>query len=58
MEQFTAASNALNEGLSCRRASGYERTGIRWASDEGDDPKEWTLFSIGLEALVRHFFHI
>ena len=56
MEQFTAASNALNEGLSCRRTSGYERTGINWASDTTDDPKEWTLFSIGLEALVRHFF--
>ena len=58
MEQFTAASNALNEGLSIRRTSGYERTGIHLASDEGDDPKEWTLFSIGLEALVRHFFNL
>ncbi len=58
MEQFTAASNALNEGLSCRRTAGYERTGISWAAEEGEDPKEWTLFSIGLEALVRHFFHI
>ena len=58
MAQFTVASNALNEGLSCRRTSGYERTGISWTADAGEDPKEWTLFSIGLEALVRHFFHI
>ncbi len=54
MEQFSAAAYGLNEGLSGRFTASYQREGIRRGSSED----EWTLFSIGLEALIHQFFDL
>lgn len=54
MEQFSAAAYGLNEGLSGRFTTSYQRDGIR----RGDSDDEWTLFSVGLEALIHQFFDL
>ena len=54
MDQFSAAAYGLNEGLSGRFSTSYQRDGIR----RGDNEDEWTLFSIGLEALIHQFFDL
>lgn len=57
IEQFAAAAYALNEGLSGRVSNRYQRTGIQRQNDDGET-QDWALFSIGLEALIFHFFDI
>ncbi len=55
IEQFSAAAYALNEGLSARLSTSYKRRGIARENADGTS-QDWTLFSIGLEALIRQFF--
>lgn len=55
IEQFSACAHGLNEGLTARLSSRYQRSNIMRAGDDGD-LAEWTLFAIGLEALVYQFF--
>ena len=57
MHQFSAAAYALNEGLSARMFSNVQLVGIERKDAEGET-HEWALFSIGLEALVYHFFEL
>ncbi len=57
IEQFAASAYALNEGLSGRLTTSYQRDGITRRSGT-EDVAEWTLFSVGLEALIRHFFAV
>lgn len=54
MDQFSAASYSINEGLAMRLASSYRQTEI---VREGNDA-HWTLFAVSLEALVFHFFEL
>lgn len=55
IEQFSAAAYALNEGLAARLSTRYEGREIKRLGKDGTD-EEWTLFSIGLEGLIRQFF--
>ncbi len=57
IEQFAAAAYALNEGLSGRLSTSYERRGITRTTNDGEE-QDWALFSIGLEALIFHFFDV
>lgn len=55
IEQFSASAHGLNEGLSARLSNKYQTSDILRASNNGDIA-EWSLFAIGLEALIRQFF--
>lgn len=57
IEQFSAAAYGLNEGLSGRLSTSYPRTGITRTTPDGES-QDWALFSIGLEALIFHFFDL
>lgn len=57
IEQFAAAAYGLNEGLTGRLSTSYQRTGIARTSESGET-QDWALFSIGLEALIFHFFDV
>ena len=57
MHQFSAAVYALNEGLTSRLSTCYESIGIERTNSSGET-KEWSLFAIGLEALVYQFFDL
>lgn len=57
IEQFAATAHGLNEGLTSRLSTKYERSGI-WRADDDGDLAEWSLFAIGLEALIHQFFAI
>jgi hypothetical protein len=56
MRQFTIAVTAYSEGCSLRqRIDGHIEGIIRPTGANGED-QEWTLFAVGLEALVHQFF--
>ena len=56
MHQFTIAVTAYSEGCSLRtRIEGSPELIVRPTGPDGED-QEWTLFAIGLEALVHQFF--
>jgi hypothetical protein len=56
MRQFTMAVTAYSEGCSLRqRIDGHAERIVRPTGPHGDD-QEWTLFAVGLEALVHQFF--
>jgi len=56
MQQFVMAVTALNEGSSIReRISGNVERVTRPTGPNGED-QEWTLFAVGLEALIHQFF--
>jgi hypothetical protein len=56
MRQFTMAVTAYSEGCSLRqRIDGYSERIVRPTGPNGED-QEWTLFAVGLEALVHQFF--
>ncbi len=56
IEEFAAATYAVNEGLAGRLSSKYRRSGISRATGEAGASQDWTLFSIAFEALIDHFF--
>lgn len=56
IEEFAAATYAVNEGLAGRLSSKYRRSGISRATGEAGGSQDWTLFSIAFEALIDHFF--
>ncbi len=56
IRQYTMAVTAYSEGCSLRqRVEGHLDTIIRPTGPDGED-EEWTLFAVGLEALVHQFF--
>lgn len=56
IRQFTMAVTAYSEGCSLRqRIDGYSDRIVRPTGPQGED-QEWTLFAVGLEALVHQFF--
>lgn len=56
IEEFAAATYAVNEGLSGRLSANHRRVGIERPTGPDGDPQDWTLFSIAFEALIEHFF--
>jgi hypothetical protein len=55
MDQFAMAVISLSEGCSLReRTSGHVQTMSRPTGPNGED-QEWSLFAVGLEALVHQF---
>jgi hypothetical protein len=58
MRQFTMAVTAYGEGCSLRdRIDGHSEVITRPTGPGGAD-QEWTLFAVGLEALVHQFFEV
>ena len=56
LAQFVKSVSALNEGFSLRqRVNGHLEWVTRPTGPGGED-QEWTLFAVGLEALVHQFF--
>ncbi len=56
MQQFVMTVTALNEGYSLRQhLSGRIERVVRPTGPNGED-QQWTLFAVGLEALVHQFF--
>lgn len=56
IRDFTIAVTAYSEGCSLRqRVDGHLPTLIRPTGPDGED-QEWTLFAVGLEALIGQFF--
>jgi hypothetical protein len=59
LRQFAIAAESLAEGCALRnRVDPSDMSGIVRSSGPDGAQKEWTLFSVGLEALVREFFAI
>ncbi|MFT7474934.1 MAG: hypothetical protein ACI81L_001866 [Verrucomicrobiales bacterium] len=56
IEQFAAATYAVNEGLSGRLNRNYERLNIERRTGPDDSIQTWSLFSVAFEALINHFF--
>lgn len=56
IEEFAAATYAVNEGLSGRLSANHRRVGIERPTGPDGATQEWTLFSIAFEALIDHFF--
>ncbi len=56
VRQFTVAAGALSEGCSLRRRLDDEMTRIRRPTGPNGEVQEWTIYGIGLEALVDRFF--
>ncbi len=56
LEQFAAASYAVNEGLATRMTDIPERENIILPTGENGDLQSWTLFAIAFEALIDRFF--
>jgi len=54
--QFTMAVTALGEGCSLREHVDGHLAPIVLPSGDGGEDQEWTLFGVGLDALVRQFF--
>jgi len=55
-EQFTTAVVAFARGLIIRANQTPETQGIERFTGPDNEAQEWTLFAVGLEALVRQFF--
>ena len=59
VRQFAIAAEALAEGCALRnRVDPSDMSGIVRPTGPDGGPREWTLFAVGLEALVRQFFEI
>ena len=54
--QFTMAVTVLGEGCSLREHVDGHLAPIVLPSGDGGEDQEWTLFGVGLDALVRQFF--
>ena len=58
IREFAAAAFALNEGIATRITTGFRRRDILRATGRRGEEESWTLFAVGLEALVNQFFEI
>lgn len=56
IEEFAAATYAVNEGLSGRLSQNHRRVDIDRPTGADGEMQPWTLFSIAFEALIDHFF--
>jgi hypothetical protein len=56
IRQFTMAVTAYSEGCSLRRRIDGRVEGIVRATGPNGEDQEWTLFGVGLEALVHQFY--
>ena len=56
--QLSVAAGALAEGCSLRQRVDPNLQGIILPTGVNGEDQEWTLFGIGLEALLLHFFEI
>src|SRR5271156_2799688 len=56
IRQLTVAVGALAEGCSLRQHVDPQLEGIVLPTGVNGENQEWTLFGIGLEALLLHFF--
>lgn len=56
VRQFTMAVTAMSEGCSLREHVDGSIAPIVLPSGDGDTEQEWTLFGVGLDALVNQFF--
>jgi len=56
IEQFAAAVYAVNEGLSGRLSSNFERLDIQRPTGPDGESQSWTLFAVAFEALIDQFF--
>lgn len=58
IREFAAAAFALNEGIASRVTNGFRRRDIMRATGRTGEQESWTLFAVGLEALIDQFFAI
>lgn len=56
LRQFTVAASALAEGCALRNRVDSEMSGILLPTGPGGALREWTVFGIGVDALVHEFF--
>ena len=56
MRQFTDAALAWSEGQSIRQRVSGKFVRLTLPTGPEDEMQEWTLFGVGIEALVRQFF--
>lgn len=56
IEEFAAATYAVNEGLSGRLSRNHRKVDIPRNTGPNGESQDWTLFSIAFEALIDHFF--
>jgi hypothetical protein len=56
IRQFTMAVTAYSEGCSLRRRIDGRAEGMVRATGPNGEDQEWTLFAVGLEALVHQFY--
>ncbi len=58
MRQFTIAVGALAEGCSLRHRVDDQMKGVLLPTGPDGEAEEWTIFAVGLEALLRQFFEL
>jgi hypothetical protein len=58
IHQFTVAVGALAEGCALRNRVDEDQAGFLLPTGPGGEAQEWTLFSLGLQALAARFFEI
>ena len=59
LRQFAIAAESLGEGCALRNGvDGPDMSGILWPTGPQGDLRSWTLFGVGLEALVVQFFEL
>ena len=56
LREFTVSTGALIEGCVLRQVGAEDLPVIERPTGSGGSPQEWTLFSVGLEALALQFF--
>ena len=56
MRQFTDAALAWSEGQAIRQRVSGEVTRLSLPTGPDGEMQEWTLFGVGIEALVQQFF--
>ncbi len=56
IEEFAAATYAVNEGLAGRLSQNHRKVDIARNTGPKGESQNWTLFSIAFEALIDHFF--
>jgi hypothetical protein len=58
LRQFTVAVGALAEGCALRNRVDEDQRGFLLPTGPGGEEQEWTLFSLGVQALAERFFEI
>ena len=56
MKEFATCAFALNQGIASKVTEGFRRRDITRPTGRNGEDEDWTLFAVGLEALVDQFF--